>query len=226
MLVSILEKWLKSQEAQVAAKPRYTCSQQPGGLGVVGVQSCFPGRASASDLRFRTQEREDGWSGVGFELDPFVSLGSGLDLVEISYSWPSLKAQVHSMPCLHSGMSLCGCKCSSWPTAECPVHWFQWRADSLPHTPATSGQNPRWGRAGKEQQEGWVPLKLWHIKIPLSLTLQEFWPLGCIVISDFEACYSINTSCILQVSPVVTSSQLGCCPHYPSRKPSSLHTLI
>lgn len=61
MLVSILEKWLKLQEAQVAAKPRYTCSQQLGGLGEAGMQSWIPEGASASGLWFRAQKRGDGW---------------------------------------------------------------------------------------------------------------------------------------------------------------------
>ncbi|XP_024587038.1 DNA repair protein RAD51 homolog 4 isoform X3 [Neophocaena asiaeorientalis asiaeorientalis] len=48
------------------------------------------------------------------------------------------------------GMSSCGCKRGPWPAAERPIHRFHWRAHSFPHSPATSGQNPRGGGAGDQ----------------------------------------------------------------------------
>lgn len=44
---------------------------------------------------------------MGLELDPFVSLGSGLVLVGSFHSGFSLKAQVHPTPCLSIQVCLC-----------------------------------------------------------------------------------------------------------------------
>lgn len=67
---------------------------------------------------------------VGEERDLNLRLGAHSrlwDLDEIwwrggSHSGPFLRAQVHPMACLYSGMSLCGSKRGLWPAAERPLH--------------------------------------------------------------------------------------------------------